>query len=152
MADVTISQLANATPSTGSIIPFSQGGQTYSTALAQLSSLPFIPKAICNFTGIPQGTATIYNSYNIKALTRLGATGIYRVSFDTPLPSANYAVVGQGRNSCNSDGYHLMVIHSGNCFGVTTASPTVNGFDFYTMNFNGSYQDYTFGSFVVFHP
>ena len=49
MADVTISQLANATPNTGGIIPISQGGVTYSTALAQLSSLPFIPKAWVSF-------------------------------------------------------------------------------------------------------
>ena len=151
MADITISQLTNTTPTTNSILPISKDGVTQSTTLAQLSTLPFIPKAICSFS-TTAGVDTIINQFNIKTLTRLGATGIHRAAFNTPLPTANYAVVGQGRNTCNGDGYHLMVIGSGSCFGVTTQSPTVNGFDFYTMNFSGSYQDYTFGSFIVYHP
>lgn len=65
MADVTISQLANATPNTGGIIPISQGGVTYSTALAQLSSLPFIPKAWVSFdgSGAVGQNCTIHMSY-----------------------------------------------------------------------------------------
>jgi len=149
MADVTISQLANATPNTGGIIPISQGGVTQSTTLAQLSSLPFIPKAICNYSVNPN--AVILNSYNIKTLTRLGQ-GKYRVEFNTPMPSVHYTVLGQGRNTCNGDGYHLIVVQSGTCFDVAMPTPTVDAFHFYTMSFNAAYQDYIFGSFVVFHP
>jgi hypothetical protein len=52
MADVTISQLTNTTPTTNSILPISKNGVTQSTTLAQLSSLPFIPKAWVNFDGV----------------------------------------------------------------------------------------------------
>jgi len=149
MADVTISSLPLGTPSVNGVIPFSQGGQTYSTALAQLSSLPFIPKAICNYSVNP--TATILNSYNIKSFTRL-LQGRYKIEFQSPMPSVHYAVLGQGRNTCAGDGYHLLAVQSGNCYGVSMPTPTVDTFYFYTMDFSGNYVDYIFGSFVVFHP
>jgi len=89
MADVTISQLPNTTPSLGSIIPVSLGGTTYSTVLQQLSSLPFIPKAFGGFNCY--SLAKLGDGFNFKDVTRI-STGNYFVNFNTPMNSADYTV------------------------------------------------------------
>ena len=100
MADVTISSLPPGTPSSSAILPYSQGGQTYSTTLAQLSALPFIPKAFVAFNGYDNFTIVggetrcqIWNSYNIQKVVKVN-TGQYNVYFNTPMSSTPYCVSG----------------------------------------------------------
>jgi len=88
MADVTISQLTNTVPTSASILPISKDGVTFSTTLAQLSSLPFIPKAWVSFNG---SSATINSSYNVQSVVRNG-TGIYTIYFSTPMRDNKYVV------------------------------------------------------------
>lgn len=128
MADVTISSLPFGTPSTGGIIPFSQGGQTYSTYLAQLTSLPFIPKAWVSFNG---SSATINAAYNINSIVRNGA-GRYTVYFATPMNNANY-VVNVTANTNTGSGISVYFVQS-----PTTTSFVVGaGYD----NVRGAYYD-----------
>ena len=99
MADITISQLTNTTPLTSGVIPISQDGTTSSTTLAQLTALPFIPKAWVNFDGANGTTVsgefrcTIKSSYNILKVVRTN-TGMYTIYFITPMTNTNYCISG----------------------------------------------------------
>ena len=110
MADVTISSLPLGTPSTGGIIPFSLGGQTYSTALAQLSSLPFMPKAWVSFNGqgIVSQNQPIYSQFNISSVVK-AADGRYTVNFNNALSDSNYCIIG---NTGGTGGFGMAVLGS----------------------------------------
>ena len=127
MADVTISSLPLGIPSGNSIIPFSQGGQTYSTYIAQLSSLPFIPKAWVSFNGSSGTTVdsefrcSIFDSYNINKVVRT-STGVYFIYFATLMNNSNYAIVGTPGDSV----YRAVGLTKST---VTTTSFRINTFD-----------------------
>jgi hypothetical protein len=55
-------------------------------------------KAWVNFNG--QGTVSIRGSFNVSSITDAG-TGLYRVSFTTAMPNANYATIV---SACNNIG------------------------------------------------
>ena len=100
MADVTINQLTNTVPTPASIMPLYKDGSTLSTTLAQLSALPFVPKAWVAFNGYdgftPIGGETrcqIWNSYNVQKVVKIN-TGQYNVHFNTAMPSTPYCVTG----------------------------------------------------------
>ncbi len=100
MADITINQLTNTVPTTACIIPLHKDGSTLSTTLAQLSALPFMPKAWVAFNGqtnfTPIGGETrcqVWNSYNIQKVVKIN-TGQYYVHFNTPMSQSTYCVTG----------------------------------------------------------
>jgi len=102
MADVTISSLPIGTPSSSALLPYSEGGQTYSTTLAQLSSLPFIPKAWVLFNGGNviggDGSVSLYSSYNVSKVVRT-QQGVYSIYLVTPMANTNYAIAGTVPNT-----------------------------------------------------
>jgi len=96
MADVTISELSNVSPQSSGTIPISQGGVTSSTTLAQLTALPFIPKAwvVFQYSG---GVLTIHSRYPSSVTVARVATGTYDIGFPIGLfPDGFYAIAGMG--------------------------------------------------------
>ena len=55
----------------------------------------FMCRAWVLFNGIP-ASPTIYASGNVASVSKI-STGVYRVTFTTPMPSANYCVSGSGQ-------------------------------------------------------
>jgi len=109
MADVTISQLTNTIPTTDSILPINKNGVTQSTTLAQLSSLPFIPKAWVKFNGV---NMTIKSSFNVKSISRISRpAGTYRITFDTPMSNADY-VVNVSSDTSTNNGFVMTYVQS----------------------------------------
>jgi hypothetical protein len=117
MADVTISQLTNTTPTTNSILPISKNGITQSTTLAQLSSLPFIPKAWVNFDGV---NMVIKSSFNVKSIARV-STGKYTITFDTPMSNTDY-VVNVSSNTSTNNGFVMTFVQSPTINSVVVAA------------------------------
>jgi len=119
MADITISQLTNTVPTTNSILPISKNGVTQSTTLAQLSSLPFIPKAWVNFNGSGAvGSALINSSYNVSSVTK-NSQGNYTVFFSESMLDNKYIV------SCSCDSQYVASVFSqtANSVGIVTGLP-----------------------------
>jgi len=119
MADVTISQLTNTTPTTNSILPISKDGVTLSTTLAQLSSLPFIPKAWVNFNGSGAvGSAPINSSFNVSSVTK-NSQGSYTVFFSESMLDNKYVV------SCSCDSQYVasVVGQTAGSLTITTGLP-----------------------------
>jgi hypothetical protein len=149
MADVTISNLTNTAPNLGSIIPISQGGSTCSTALQQLTALPFIPKALGSFNMIAGGQPTNLKGFNVRSVVQSG-NGTYTVTFDAPMPSANYSIIITSSYSAS----YNMVATIGDAATVIPVTDTYNAnyFKFYTYRrTDGGIENALYNSFVVYH-
>lgn len=91
-----------------------------------------LAKAWINLDGT--GTISIRNQFNVSSITDM-ATGIYKITFTTAMPNANYVVVTT--SGANSSGFS--VIHdsgSGNY-----RAPTVNDFLVRHANSTGTTYD-----------
>lgn len=108
-------------------------------SLGATGSAPiFGARAWCNFNG---GNGAIRSSGNISSVTRTG-TGAYNVVFATPMPNANYAVIGNPSSA-----------QSAVSITVEANTKTVNGFRLNAWyggdNTVGMYDPF-YADFVVF--
>jgi len=151
MADITIDQLTNTTPTTSSILPISKDGVTQSTTLAQLSSLPFIPKSFAVFDGSNaiNTDCIILKSFNVSKVQKLGWVGLYQVTFSTPVDWPYVPVVGAFNNGTGDGGWNAVGYYSSS-YPTQGQDPTNSGFTIQCYTYNGNYQSQKFVSFHVF--
>jgi len=69
-----------------------------------------IAKAWVNLTGYP--SIVINNSFNISSITN-PSSGVYTINFTTPMPNANYVILGSGNTPSTANGTFQPVYSSG---------------------------------------
>jgi len=97
MADVTISSLPLGTPSGSGLIPYSQGGTTYSVSLSSLSNYkPMFFGSLTNGNATSENIIKINNVSVNRGNCYNSTTGQFTVPFDGVYKASANVIIGTG--------------------------------------------------------
>jgi hypothetical protein len=97
----------------------------------RITALEGVTPKIVLSADIDGSTGALNAGYGVGSVTRV-STGLYTITFATPMPNANYVVVGSGEEDGPSEGVIMA---------VTEGSKTTTGFGFRTVNMSDTHTD-----------